>query len=301
MTAMQSLGDSGAAFRWLALPEQWVRHRVAIARERQAIARAVSAGREPVFVFCHPRVGSMSLVHAIDRTDGLSAVHLHVVTEGHARWRYGQPLVAESGVARNGAAVALAAREHMARAERTRFVCAVRDPVAVNISFFLYWGRKYWARRQWHRLGTLSLEELGRVFSSRFPHESSVRWMEHEFLPAIGLKGTAVGWLGFDTARGAMVLEAGRCAALVMRSDLPNDGKRAELSAFLQRPVAEVQRNNESSQLFDRTLHERLTAAVARLPGYAERLLETPFTRAFWSDRQREDLLAHWLAVRARG
>ena len=289
--------DSGAAFKWLAWPEQWIRHRGALIRKRRLIGGAVRAGLEPVFVFCHPRVSSKSLKLAIDGTPGLRAVHLHVITERHARWRYGQPVVAGDGVACWGAAPARAAREYMAQATQARFVTAVRDPIAVNISLFLYWGRKHFVRRQWKELLALPTQELASIFMKRCPHQSAVRWFEQEFLPALSLGGMPIEAIGFDPAHGFATIGTPRASALILRSDLPDPTKQAELARFLGKPVAAVERTNESASLFSRELHARLTAVVAQIPGYADRLLETRYVRTFWSEPQRDALRASWARV----
>ena len=289
--------DSGDRLRWLAWPEQWVRHRAAIVRRRREIARAVAEGIEPVFVFCHPRVSSTALHNAINRIDGLRAVHIHVISEAHSRWRYGQPIVAEDGVACFGVAPALAAREHMARASRTRFVTAIRDPVAVNISFFLYWGPTHLVRGQWSQVRDMSDRELGDLYLARCPHHSSVEWFEREFMPALSIEGPMDAGLGFDPARGYCTIRTPRSAALIVRSDLADESKRVALGEFLGCEAAPIERANDSASLVSRALHERLKRVVARLPGYADRLLETRFARTFWSDAERAGLRDDWARI----
>lgn len=286
--------ESGAALRWLAWPEQWVRHRVAIGRKRRLIKGAVARGLEPVFVFCHPRVSSKSLKLAVDATPGLRAVHLHSITETHARWRYGQSIVADDGVTCWGAAPALAAREHMARATHTRFVTAIRDPIAVNISLFLFWGRKHFARDRWGTLLSLSTKDLSELFLARCPHRSSVHWFEREFMPALGVGGMPLEAIGFDPARGFCSFATQRASALVLRADLPDAVKQTELSRFLGCAMSAVERTNESAALFSKELHQRLTDVVARMPGYADELLATRFARVFWTEDQRDELRAKW-------
>lgn len=286
--------DSGAALRWLAWPEQWVRHRVALGRRRRLIADALERGLEPVFVFCHPRVSSKSLKLAVDATPGLRAVHLHSITERHARWRYGQPIVADDGVTCWGAAAALAAREHIARATTTRFVTAIRDPISVNISLFLFWGSKHFARDRWSALLSLSTKDLTDLFQTRYPHRSSVNWFEREFMPALGVGGMPLEAIGFDCTRGCGMFATRRASALVLRADLPDAMKQAELSRFLGRAVSAVERTNESAARFSKELHDRLTGVVARIPGYAEEMLSTRFARVFWSEIQLDELRAKW-------
>ena len=286
--------ESGAALRWLAWPEQWIRYRIGLARKRRLISGSAAQGLEPVFVFCHPRVSSKSLTLAVDATPGLRAVHLHSITKEHARWRYGQSIVAGDGVTCWGESLALAAREYLARAPHARFVTAIRDPIAVNVSLFLFWGRKHFVRRQWGTMLSLPTRQLADLFLDRCPHMSSVNWFEREFLPALGAEDRPLEQIGFDSDRGFGSLRTARASALILRADTPDAAKQAELSRFLGCAVAAVERTNESAVLFSKELHQRLTEVVARIPGYTDELLSTRYARAFWNDSQRAELREKW-------
>lgn len=289
--------DSGERLRWLGWPEQWFRSRVAIVRRRREISGAVVQGIEPIFVFCHPRVSSTALHNSINRVEGLRAVHIHVVSEAHTRWRYGQPIVASDGVACFGVAPARAAREHMARAQCTRFVTAIRDPVAVNISFFLYWGPTHLVRGQWDEVARMADDTLAELYMRRCPHHSSIEWFEREFMPALSIEGPLGKPIGFDPAVGHATLRTPRAAALIVRSDLTDERKRAALGEFLGVAAAPIERANDSASLVSRALHERLKRVVARIPGYTARLLDSRFARTFWSDAERAGLRDEWARI----
>jgi hypothetical protein len=245
-------------------------------------------GRETVYIYSHPRTGSMSLTSAIRSTGRFAILHLHTIRPEHTRWSSRSWPVADDGVLRLGKIPSLSARLSMMMG-RTRFVTPIRDPVAVNLSFFSYWGARYWVPELWSRLHELPDDEIGRVFLERYPHRSVLRWLELEFTPATGLPGSS---LDFDTERGAAVLRSRRASALIVRADLPDERKRLELEGFLGIPVPKIGRENSSElRLADRPgLSMRLRRVVSRLPGYVDSLLDADFTGRFWSEAQREEL-----------
>jgi len=71
----------------------------------------------------------------------------------------------------------------------------------------------------------------------------------------------------------------------------------AQVWARPHREAAPIERANDSASLVSRALHERLKRVVARLPGYADRLLETRFARTFWSDAERAGLRDDWARI----
>ncbi|MFM7261951.1 MAG: putative capsular polysaccharide synthesis family protein [bacterium] len=284
---------------WLQVPEQWMRHRRSIASSRRLLARNRREGREPVFVFCHPRVGSRSLYMTLANTPGFAPFHLLTITRARSRFRHGQPVVSEDGIACNSAASAFVAREYIASASHTRFVVSLRDPISVNVSFFVFWGRKYWFRDQWARTSDLDDAALARLFLERFPHKSALRWLDREFTEATGLDTRAH---EFDAERGAGVLRSAKTSALILRADIPDASKREELSAFLGSPIAKVIRGNEIGSRYPEQagLTERLRRVVPGIPGYVDAMLGCPFARRHWTPTQLEALRASWLE-RARG
>jgi hypothetical protein len=278
---------------WLQLPEQWLRHRLAVSSYRRRVARNRRDGQETVFVFCHPRVGSKSLYLTLEATPGISPIHLHAITETHSRFRFGQPIVSNDGVACNSAARALVARAHIDAVAHQRFVVSLRDPIAVNVSFFVFWGRKYWFRDAWNRAAELDDAALERLFVERFPHRSMLRWLDLEFTPATGLDTRT---LAFDATRGAGIVAGARASALILRADIPDATKREELAAFLGRPVAEVARANDIGSRYPAQagLMERLRRIVPGIPGYVDAILGSPFARRFWTGAQLETMRCKW-------
>ena len=172
----------------------------------------------------------------------------------------------------------------------------IRDPVAVNISFFLYWGRRFWVPAEWDSLESLRDADIVRLFLSRYPHRSVLRWMTREFTPATGL---ATDIVPFDTTRAAGIFAGGRCSALVLRSDLDDARKHAEISAFLDADIPPPHQGNAIGQRLGERhmLHTRLRRVVAGIPGYVDSLIDDPFTRWFWSAEQRATMRHRWMEV----
>lgn len=261
------------------------------------LARSQAEGREPVLVYAHPRTGSMSLVAALDRSDGVVPFHVHTIRRDHTFWRSDGPIAAEDGVVCGTVCRAAIARSLLARG-RVRMVVPVREPVAVNISFFLYWMHRWWAPLEWDGVDGLSDAQLARLFLDRYPHHSSTRWIEREFSAATGL---SLGGNAFDRDRGAVTLANDRVTAIVLRSDLPGEVRTREISEFLGRTVTAIRTENSSEQVLPGRggLIARTHRVVAGIPGYVDMLLGTEHTQRFWTADRIDGFRRKWRAVAA--
>lgn len=280
---------------WFGLAIDRIRHRSRRGRWARRFARFRAEGREPVLVYAHQRTGSMSLMAALGRSEGIGPFHIHTILPEHGRWRATGPIVADDGIICDVAFSAEATRAEMAR-ERLRFVVAVRDPVAVNISFFLYWVKPFWAPAEWDSVERMGDDRLARLFLERFPHHSSTRWIDREFSAVTGL---TFGTDTFDRHRGAATLANERAAALVLRTELPDADKTRELSEFLGRPITPIRKENSSEEVLagKAELIARTRRVIAGIPGYVDALLSTGHARRFWTDDQLADLRRKWHAV----
>jgi hypothetical protein len=279
----------------LAWARDAVRHAKLLVERHVLVARYVATGREPIFIFSHPRTGSTSIWNAIAGSPRFGTLHLHTVSRAHSRWRPEEWPVGEDGILRFSEASAAVVRSSLAL-RHPRFVVPIRDPVAVNISFFLYWASRFWMPSEWRRLDEFDDREIARRFADRFPHYSVLRWMDGEFALATGLD---VGSLDFDTSRAAAVVTNDRASALILRSDLPDAAKHLELCDFLGQPIPPVRRDNSTdSRLAHRPgLPERIRRIVVGIPGYVDTMLDHDFTRKFWSDAQRREMRERWLST----
>jgi len=281
----------------LRVPVDFLRQRVRRGRLGKRIARERAAGSELALVYSHPRTGSKSLFQALRRSDGLAALHLHAIARTHTFWRSSGPIVAEDGVACARTCRAELVRSWMRR-ERIRLVVPVRDPGAVNISFFLYWLKRWWAPLEWADLPRASDDRIVRLFLDRYPHFSSIRWMDLEFGAATGL---SFGRDTFDRTRGATVLGNDRASALVLKTELPDAQRTRELSEFLGRPISPVRAENSSEHVLgDRSgLIARTRRVIAGIPGYVDTLLESDYARRFWTGDELEEFRRRWRAAAA--
>jgi hypothetical protein len=276
-------------------PIDFLRHRIRRVRFSRQLERSQARAAELVFVYAHPRTGSLSMSQALGRSEGVATFHVHNISREHTFWRSSGPIVAEDGVVCGATSRAEAARSWMDRG-RIRCVVPVRDPVAVNISFFLYWMNRWWAPREWSRLDRFSDAEFARLFLDRYPHFSSTRWMDREFGTATGL---AFGPDTFDRERGAGILENDRVSALVLRTELPDATRTREVAEFLQRPISPIQTHNSSEQVLkDRAdLVARTRRVIAAIPGYVDAILDTEHAARFWTADQVESFRRKWRAV----
>lgn len=232
---------------------------------------------------------------ALDRSDGVVPFHVHAIMRDHTFWRSDGPVAADDGVVCGTVCRAEIARSLIARG-RIRMVVPVREPVAVNVSFFLYWMRRWWAPLEWDGVDRLTDAQLARLFLARYPHYSSTLWIDREFSAVTGL---SLGGHPIDRARGVVTLANDRVAAIVLRTELPGEQRTREISEFLGRTVTPIRKENSSEQVLPGQdgLIARTRRVIAGIPGYVDTLLGTEHARRFWTADQLEGFRRAWRAV----
>lgn len=263
-------------------------------RRIESVLASPAASPAPLVVYSAPKTASTSVASALDRTEGLDSIKVHLVRREHF-WRGPlQPKTAPDGLLRHRAIEQEPARSLLFDTDRPlRIVSVVREPIGFNLSNYTYFGRAYWMRTFWRSSPWLPTDRLVDHFLRTFPHASSSIWWQHEFAAATGIDPIGE---GFDAERGWQRYTRGRFDCLVLRADLDDAVKTEALRAFTGREVAAVVRENANDTQSAPGVYSRMREAMAAQHAYVESMLELPASRAFFTPMARRAIADRWLS-----
>lgn len=277
----------------LRIPEQTIRHVRASMRLRRSISCAERDGRLIALTYCHPKVGSTSIHHAIEADGRSMSLHVHALQEIHLRWRATQAEVAPDGVVRFSTALGRGARKHaLAKAPNLPVATAIRDPLDVNLSLFVHWSARRGRAAHWRRIQSMATDDLVQRFKRDVPHQSILRWFFLDFAPSMNIDPDAV---AFDRGVGACTVTTPRARVALMRADSSDALRAAVMTELLRRPVPTLGRHNASDKPEEREVMRRLRTALAADEGYLRSMASSEYVRCFWDSDGVERMWARWL------
>jgi hypothetical protein len=277
--------------------------KVAVTRARLRLCALT--GRPPVVTYATYRTASSSTHWAIRRALGTRAIKAHALYPGRLGRRESLDLHAVDGaavpVSRHAGDWAVS-REIVLPCRAARFVILVRDPVAVAASHYsVFSSGRSWlpeglATFDWPADGAAEPGTLARLaagmFDGAFHWRLMDRWFDEDVQPALGWDALAQ---PFDREAGHAQHRHGPWDILLMRADLPDAAKSDVLSRFLGVPGIEVRRENRSEDLGRSGLSAAVRRAIRLRPDAVRTLLDGRMARHFWTDAQRDAMLAKWL------
>lgn len=273
------------------------------ALKRLAFEVARQRGLRPTVTYATYRTGSTAVHRAIAASSGAAVAKAHALALPHLsprrRDRF-RGLRADDGVPIGFHVGDWVVRRAIVEPRQAAdFVVLLRDPVAMAASLFAG-GREWWTPglaalvdepsrggdAEAVRLAAESLE-------SRVPSTLMRDWLRHDLAPTFDLDPLEV---SFDRDRGFAAIERGPWRIAFLRSDLPDERKQQQLSAFLRRNVRRPATMNATAQAvpWGRRAMELARRAIASCPEIADRLLDEPFVERFWRTDQIASLRRAW-------
>lgn len=281
-----------------------IRFRIKLAITQGRLRAQYAMGRVPVVTYSTLRTSSSAVHWALRRAVGWRAVKAHALLPQHLTMA---PTTGAESVGQHGLPATrhvgdwAVMREVIAKGKPACFVIMVRDPVAVAISSFSMFSvlgrtmRSPAARARWDaaalqdedKLQALATAAVDSQFWNLMPH-----WVRHDVCNALKWNVLET---PFPADQGVLEVERGPWRVLVMHSDLADEAKSSALSKFVRLPDIRVIRENSSQ---DRGRNELATAvkrAIRLKPHAVNSLLESPYTRHFFSPPQIAEMRARWL------
>ena len=287
---------------------------VTLARFRAQMA----LGRAPVVTYATYRTSSTAVHRALRRALGGRTIKAHALAPAHltSGLSAAQQRIAGSGVPLNRHVGDWVVNRLIVQPRRpAKFIILVRDPVAVAASSFAVgddWRDPSLAPFSFDRVdsadraertdrsdhaaapSTDALAALERVFyDGRFPWQIMARWFDEDVLPALGWDVYAQ---PFDRAAGVLRTQHGPWEILLLRADLADERKSAAIAQFTGLPVLDLRQENSARERGHSARAAAVRQAIARRPQAVAQLLDSRFTRHFWTDAEVAAMRAKWIA-----
>jgi len=272
-----------------------------IAREqREAVERSVGSAAPPVIVYQMAKVGSSTVTWALREIDGLNVfqvhlLHPHNIRRLHARLRRRRKGFAwlRSDMDIRGRILFKGLIESGCEA---KIITLVREPIGRNCSLYFQNLDVLWDTADAHE--HLGLAQLLSGFHERFNHQGGLNWFDREFKPVLGVD---VYEHEFPHDAGYTRIQTGRYDILVMRSDLDDSSKKKCIEEFLGIDGLSLAPKNVGSQKPYAAAYRKFLDALELPESYVNEMLDSKYTRHFFSPEEIASLRAKWLGRNGAG
>ena len=268
-----------------------------IAKERRRFRRGQSLSVGPVIAYGHPRTATRSIEGAIAMVSGVEAFHAHVLHPNHFTTKnntFVSPLC--SGLCPEDQPSQWCIAEAIKLNEQVTLVSAVRDPVAVNVSWFFF-GLQRWLKSSRPVDPTsIPFDTLKDLFRIRFPHNGILNWFAEEWSAVTGIELAALDGVRRD---GCATVRFGNGHACVLSVHLPDQRKSEILGSFLgvKGDAISFPRLNRGSSRPSPEIYDCLKILVASDADYLDRMYASAYSRRFFSPNQIENFRESWRAI----
>lgn len=270
---MRSIGTIRADIRrWLAL-------------------QGVLPGSLPVIVFQMAKVGSSAIAAALEdagrpvfHVHRMNAPHLQALRETRAGLGWRVPPVPRHdrlGIRLNERVIATG--------RRAKIITLVRDPIARNYSSYFEHLDHIWNTPQAHTV--IQLDALASGFLTRFPHDEPLTWFDDEMRPVTGIDVYDHAF----PASGELTIRTDRLDLLVLKSELEDAAKANSVARFLGLDALVLRTVNATVQKPKGAVYRRFLERVSPGEAYVDRMLDSRYTRHFYTPAERERLRAAYL------
>lgn len=263
-----------------------------------AVRRAVESDEPTVIVYQMAKVGSSTITAALKNFGGMHVFQVHLMSADNVeRWRVGQrklPLARfQTGVDIVGP---LLYKGLIEPGRKVKIITLVRDPIARNCSFYF------------HNLDALlqtecahehvALSRLVGEFRNRFDHQGCLRWFDTDFKPVLGVD---IYEHPFPHDKGHLRVANERHDILVIRTDLDDASKKKCVEEFLGIQGLSLAPRNVGSQKPYAATYRKFLDALELPESYVNEMLDSKYTRHFFSPDEIASLRAKWLGGKGDG
>lgn len=268
-------------------------HQVDMALWQSATAKIEQRRREQaapasLVVFQMGKVGSRSIVDAVEKATATTALHVHATQEASLErlvtnsWRRGLPVPPHVGLSRR----LLRLIEQRAP---LRIISLVREPIDRNLSAFFQ--NVSLQERLAREFDDADVDDYVTRFVDTYPHHIPLRWFDLQVKPALGIDVLAE---PFDHDRGYAFFERDNIALVVMRAESSDALKRAAIEACFAIDLGEFATANVSSAKAYGDLYSQFKDRVILSEEHITEMYESRYSRHFYTDEERDTFAAKW-------
>jgi hypothetical protein len=279
---------------FLTSPWRTTRYVARTRREARGVHRALASSEAVVIAYGHPKTATTSTAEALAPVPGVASFHAHVLRPRHFTWVRNTFIApTDAGICPEDGPAQWALADALAGSRPVHLVTLVRDPIAVQISWFFF-GLQRWLRSSRPvDIATIPFQDLLKLFHGSFPRDGVLNWFEHEWCP---VTGHGVDHLGEVRDGGCPVVSFGPHRAAVMSAELSDERKARHLESFLHLPSGSVTfpRSNLGADRRRPEVYDRLKAAIGSDPDLLDRVYASPFARTFFTPETLDGFRRRW-------
>ncbi|MED5420933.1 MAG: putative capsular polysaccharide synthesis family protein, partial [Pseudomonadota bacterium] len=259
-----------------------------VAMERRRLRAALSKPIGPVVAYGHPKTATRSIESAIASLPDAEAFHAHMLHPMHFTKRnnvFVPPL--PSGLCPEDQPSQWSISKAIDSNKRIMLVSAVRDPVAVNVSWFFF-GLQRWLRSPRPvDPESIPFNTLQTLFHEGFPHQGILNWFTEEWERVTGAELRMIDGV---RSEGHATTAVGNCRACVFSAHRPDTSKAEILAEFLGVAGDSITfpRTNLGVNRPGSDVYERLKIMVASDSRYLDSMYNSAYSRHFFSKDQIE-------------
>lgn len=261
-------------------------------REVSADIRRIVEGNEPtVLVYQMMKVGSSTITSALRAFGGLSVFQVHLMNADNInRWRAAMrrfPLARfQTGIDTG----TLLYKGLIESGLELKIIALVRDPIARNCSFYFHNLDILLQTEDAH--DNVEMSRLLGEFQNKFDHRGCLNWFDREFKAVLGVD---VYEHDFPHDAGHTRISTERYDILVMRTDLDDASKKKRIEEFLGIDGLSLVPKNVASRKPYAATYRKFLDALELPESYVNEMLDSKYTRHFFSPDEIASLRAKWL------
>jgi len=275
-----------------------LRWRWRLRRRYQAeVRRCVESSATPVLVYQMAKVGSSTVTWALRGLGGLHVFQVHLLHPENLRRlraalrKRGRRLARlQSDMDVRGAVYY---RGIIKSGLRVKVITLVREPIGRNCSFYFQNLDVLWQTAGAHE--RVEASRLAGEYLDRFDHRGVVNWFDSEFKPVLGVD---IYEHPFPHDEGHARITTERHDILVIRTDLDDSLKKKCVEEFLGVEGLSLAPRNVGSQKPYAAAYREFLDALELPESYVDEMLDSKYTRHFFSADEIASLRAKWLRIK---
>jgi len=234
-----------------------------------------------IVIYQPGKVGSSAIAFALERA-GFSVAHVHMLNEKRLRalasrcaerGEEAPPYIEEAFRIR---------KDYIEPGRRMIVVCAVRDPVARNLSAFFENIEIFCP--DWRRLKKRDLPSVAACFFETYPHHVATEWFDLEFRDVLDIDVYAS---PFSHDEGYGRYSSSSAEALVLRAEDSNEKKQRALTAFLNVENINLRNENKSARRPWGDVYGKIKKQIVFPDAYLDEMYGSKMAKYFYTDNER--------------
>jgi len=243
---------------------------------------------KPILVYQMGKVGSRSVVGALESATDRPIFHIHQLDSATLASVAEQSRLAGNPMPPHIEAGRRVQNEVIGPGHPVDVITLVREPISRNISAF-FQNLNIFAPEP-----DASSDRLIELFLAGYPHNQPETWFQRQIEPHLGIDVYAE---PFEPDLGWRVYERGPVRLLLMRCETPDEVKSDAMARFFGLTDLAIKRVNRGSAKKYKSRYAGFVEAARFGPEFVDRMLNTEYTRHFYTTDEIAAFRKKWLAA----